>query len=315
MKTKILIILTCLSLLSCKNTNRNSSKENTPISKININKGAGKFIIKGGYNKADSIIIHYYKPSNFSKLSDVVYVIPGGGRNGYDYRDSWIEKAEEYNVLVLSPEYNEKNYPEFWNYNLARMYKDVKINKERTAIESFRISTNSEEWIFNDFDRIFEEVKRKLELKTDTYDMFGHSAGGQILHRFAIFNSNNKANRILAANSGWYTLPTDLDEFPYGLKGTVQSSKKIDYNSKLIIFLGEKDDDNETRGSLRRSPEVDKQGLGRLSRGKYFYNISNEISSKLNKELNWKLEIIPNIGHDYRKMGEAAADYLYHSKK
>jgi hypothetical protein len=315
MKTKILILLAFLSLLSCQNTKKTSSKENKPTSKININKGSGKFIIEGGHNKADSIVIHYYKPSNFSKTSDVVYVIPGGGRNGDDYRDSWIEKAEEYNVLVLSPEYNEKNYPEFWNYNLAGMYEDVKINQDRTAIESFRINNNPKEWIFNDFDRIFEEVKGNLDLNTDTYDMFGHSAGGQILHRFAIFNSNNKANRILAANSGWYTTPTDSDEFPYGLKGTIQSSEKIDYSSELIVFLGEKDDANETRGSLRRSPEADKQGLGRLTRGKYFYNSSKEITSQFNKKHNWKLEIIPDVGHDYRKMGQAAADYLYNSEK
>lgn len=28
-------------------------------------------------------------------------------------------------------------------------------------------------------------------------------------------------------------------------------------------------------------------------------------------ELRWKLEIVPGIGHDYRRMSEAAAEYLY----
>jgi hypothetical protein len=75
-------------------------------------------------------------------------------------------------VLVLSPDYNEKSYPMFWNYNLAGMYKDVKINRERIAIESFRISNNPKEWIFNDFDRVFKKIKQSLNLKTDTYDMY-----------------------------------------------------------------------------------------------------------------------------------------------
>src|SRR5680860_1284571 len=180
----MLILLTFLSLLSFQSNPKTSNSEKEPPSKINIKTGSGKFTIEGGNKKTDSIIIHYYKPNNFKNTSAVVYVIPGGGRNGDDYRDSWIEKAEEYNVLVLSPEYNEKFYPEFWNYNLAGMYKDVRINKERTAVESFRISNNPEEWIFNDFDRVFKTVKESLNLKTDTYDMFGHSAGGQILHRF-----------------------------------------------------------------------------------------------------------------------------------
>lgn len=315
MKSRILILLVSLSLLSCKSNYKTTNSDEEQTSKINIETGSGNFVVAGGYKKADSITIHYYKPKNFTAKSAIVYVIPGGGRNGDDYRDSWIQKAEEYNVLVLSPEYNDKNYPMFWNYNLAGMYKDVKINKERTAIESFRISDNPEEWIFSDFDRVFKNVKQSLNLKTATYDMFGHSAGGQILHRFAIFNPNNNANRILASNSGWYTLPTDTDKFPYGLDGTIQASKKIDYSSNLVVFLGEKDDENEKRGSLRRTTEADKQGLGRLSRGKYYYDTSKEIASKHTKKFNWKLEIIPNIGHDYKKMSEAAADYLYKPEK
>ncbi len=287
----------------------NSNNEITPPK--HIKKGAGEFKVEGGFIKTDSVTIHYYRPHNFKNTSPVIFVLPGGGRNGDDYRDSWIKKAEDYGVLVLSPEYNEKNYPEFWNYNLAGMYKDVVINKERTAVESYRISDNPDEWIFNDFDRVFEMVKNELDLRTDTYDMFGHSAGGQILHRFAIFHPNNKANRILAANSGWYTLATDSEDFPYGLKNTVQTSKYVNFNSNLILFLGEKDDANEKRGSLRRSPEADEQGLHRLARGNYFFNTSRETAVKLKKSFNWEIEIINGIGHDYRKMGEAAADYLY----
>jgi len=311
MKSIILILLISLSLLFCKNFYKSADSEKGQTSEINIETGSGKFIVEGGFKKADSITIHYYKPKSFTANSAVLFVLPGAGRNGNVYRDAWIEKAEEYNVLVLSPEYNEKSYPMFWNYNLAGMYKDVKINKARTAIESFRISNNPEEWIFKDFDSVFKDVKQSLNLETATYDTFGHSAGGQLLHRFAIFNPNNNANRILASNSGWYTLPTDAEKFPYGLEGTIQSAEKIDYSSKLVVFLGEKDDENEKRGSLRRSLEADKQGLGRFSRGEYFFNSAKAIASGYNKKFNWKLETIPNIGHDYRVMSDAAADYLY----
>ena len=193
MKTKVLILLACILFFACDNSKKKNSTHNQLTSPIKILEGSGSFTIEGGFEKSDSITIHYFKPKDFNTSSKVIYVIPGGGRNGDDYRDSWVKKAEEYNILVLSPEYKEKYYPEFWNYNLAGMYKDVKINKERTAIESFKISDNPNEWIFNDFDRVFETVKKELELKIDKYDMFGHSAGGQLLHRFAIFHPNNKA--------------------------------------------------------------------------------------------------------------------------
>lgn len=288
---------------------------NMAVNDINIKDGSGKFLIDGGLQDEKEIIIHYYKPRNLKSESPVVIVLPGAGRNGDEYRDAWIEKAEKYNVLVLSPEYSEKYYPEFWSYNLAGMITDVEINDERTAMTSFKISKNPNEWIYNDFDRIFNLTRQKLNLKIDTYDLFGHSAGGQILHRLAIFKSDNKANRILSSNSGWYTVPTDDDDFPTGLKGSYKSEKELDFSKNLVLFLGEKDDANETRGDLRRSPEVDKQGLHRLERGTYFYNESKKIATESNSDFNWTLKIIPNIGHDFRGMSKAAADYLYKVEK
>lgn len=285
------------------------------VNVLNIQKGSGKFIIEGGFKKEKTIAVHYYKPTHFATSSNMIMVIPGAGRNGDDYRDAWIEKAEQYNLLVLSPEYSEEYYPEFWSYNLAGMITDVKINQERTAMIGFSVNHNHEQWIYNDFDRIFDLVKEKLHLDTDTYDMFGHSAGGQILHRLAIFKPENKANRILASNSGWYTVPTDRVEFPYGLKNGVTSAIDTDFSSNLILFLGEKDDANETRGDLRHTPEMDQQGLFRFERGKYFYSTSKEIATQLGKEFGWKIEVVPNVGHDYKKMSSAAADFLYKTEK
>lgn len=281
------------------------------VNEIAIQNGSGKFLIEGGFQKEKTISIHYYKPENLKPESQTILVLPGAGRNGDDYRDAWIEQAEKYTILVLSLEYSETHYPGISNFNLAGMISDVVLNKERTGVDSFKISQNTNEWIYNDFDRIYDVVKAELNLNLDSYDMFGHSAGGQILHRFAIFKPQHKANRILASNSGWYTVPTDFDSFPVGLKDINSSAKEIDFTSNLILFLGEKDDAHETRGHLRRSPEVDKQGLHRLARGKYFYSESKKIASELGTKYNWSLEIIPSIGHDYREMSNAAADFLY----
>ncbi len=295
-------------------------RELTPEHPLNLNEvkiqnGSGTFLVEGGVKKEKSLLIHYYKPESFTATSPVILVIPGAGRNGNQYRDAWIKKAEKYGVLVLSPEYSEKYYPEFWSYNLAGMITDVKLNKERTAITDFTINTAPETWIFNDFDRIFNLVKNELKLKRDSYDLFGHSAGGQILHRLAIFKPKTKADRILASNSGWYTLPTDTENFPVGLKGSKVSIEDVDFGTTLVIFLGEEDNANETRGELTRSPEIDKQGLHRLERGKFFYGLAKEKATKRNVRFNWKLEVIPNVGHDYRKMSEAAADFLYDARE
>ncbi|MFD2588808.1 hypothetical protein ACFSQJ_17915 [Croceitalea marina] len=279
---------------------------NLEPNEIEFEMGSGLFLVEGGIEKSKSITMHYHMPKNFTINSKVIFVLPGAGRNGKDYRNAWIEQSEKYGLLVLSLEYPENHYLGFWNYNLAGMIHDVDVEKK-----TFKINKNPNEWIFGDFDRIFDLIKVKLNLKKDKYDMFGHSAGGQILHRLSLFKPDNNADRILASNSGWYTVPTDLDSFPYGLKNIELSTSEIDFTSKLTIFLGEKDDENETRGHLRHSPEVDKQGLDRISRGRYFYSYSKTQAEKTKKEFNWKIEIVPNVGHDYEEMSKWAAEYLY----
>ncbi|MFD0864033.1 hypothetical protein ACFQ1M_17590 [Sungkyunkwania multivorans] len=280
------------------------------VNDIDIKEGSGAFLIEGGDYKGKTILIHYHRPKNFRKDSKVIFVIPGAGRNGKDYRDAWKEASEKYGLLVLSPEYQERYYPEFWSYNLAQMIYDVDVSNE-----TFKINQDPEKWIFEDFDRTFELVKTKLNLTCEHYDMFGHSAGGQILHRLAIFKPENKADRILASNAGWYTIPTTKDIFPYGLRNIRESANRLDFSKELVLFLGEKDDANETRGDLRRSPEVDRQGIHRLERGIYFYNESKKIAHESDLEFNWKLEIVPNIGHDYKEMSKMASEYLYGSKE
>jgi len=81
------------------------------------------------------------------------------------------------------------------------------------------------------------------------YDLFGHSAGGQLVHRLVMFSPENKIDRAIAANSGWYTVLDRDTVFPYGIKeapidkATLQQSLA----KKLVVFLGEFDNKNETR--------------------------------------------------------------------
>ena len=286
--------------------------DTTMVNQITIKKGSGNFLIEGGSgHKEKRIKVFYHSPSHFNKDSKVLILLPGAGRNANDYRDAWIHASETYNILVLSLEYSETFYPQFWNYNLAGMLTDVKINDQRTAMTDFKINNNSNQWIFNDFDRIFNLVKNELKLRASHYDMFGHSAGGQLLQRLAIFKPESRAHKIMASNAGWYTLPDPTVDFPLGLKNIHRNDKDLNFNTHLVLLLGEKDDASETRGHLRRSPQVDQQGLHRLARGKYFYQNSKTIAKHMGKQFNWKLEIIPNVGHDFKAMSKAAARYLY----
>jgi hypothetical protein len=285
----------------------------TRTTEIRIEDGSGSFIFAGGAGRESKpITVFYHKPHAFTPRSPVLIVVPGAGRNGWTYRDAWVNAAEEHGVLILSPSYSEDHYPEFWSYNLAGMITDVNVTARPVT---FRIVRDPGAWIFADFDRLFLTVKEHLALETSTYDMFGHSAGGQLLHRLVLFHPGSLADRVLAANSGWYTVPTFDDEFPYGLSSSALTPATIEaaFAENLVVFLGERDDENETRGDLVRTAEVDVQGMSRIARGKYFYDVAMQTAAELGLALEWRLEVVPDVGHDVPRMSAAAAAHLYGS--
>lgn len=316
-KTLVLFAVSCICFF-------NESVAQTKTSQvIQLNEGSGSFLIAGGVNhENDSIKIYYHKPKDMTSKSKILLVIPGSGRNGDNYRDSWIEASEKYNVLIISPSYPEENYP-YGDYHLGGAVKNLNLIKGISIIKNtnqmhmdedvvkFNINPNQDEWIFNDFDRIFELVKKATNSKQKRYDMFGHSAGGQILHRFALMQPKSKADRILASNSGTYTLPDNSIKFPFGMDLLNQKNLKHAFKKNLVLFLGELDNEHETGGIMLRSKTADIQGTNRLARGNYFYDMSVETAKKSHLKLNWKLEIIPNIGHNKNEMAKAAANYLY----
>lgn len=291
----------------------------------NLKKGSGSFAFSGGIgHENDTIKVFYHMPKNFNNKSKILLVIPGAGRNADDYRDSWITTSEKHDVLIISPSYAEKKY-DFGAYHLGGIVKNLDLRTgisfekgtNRVYIEEtvdrFHINENSEEWLFHDFDRLFTTVVKAVGSHQKTYDVFGHSAGGQILHRFALFAPNSKADRILASNAGSYTIPDHNTSFPFGVKDVEikNSELKKSFKKNLVLFLGQQDNEKEMRGLILRSPTVDKQGTHRFARGNYFYTKSKKVANSLNTKFNWKLHVVSGVGHNQRKMAEAAAKYLY----
>ncbi|WP_206539204.1 hypothetical protein [Aquimarina megaterium] len=295
------------------------------LNEINIQNGSGEFLIDGGnQNKDKTIKVFYHKPKNYQPESQILIVVPGAGRNGDSYRDAWISASEKYGILILSPMYSEKEFG-FGAYHMCGLMYDLNLKNNIEYVKNsnivklkedgftFKVNSNPEKWIFNDFDRIFDLVVDALGATQTQYDLFGHSAGGQILHRMAIFQQNSKANRILASNSGFYTLPDFESELPFGIKNTklTEQDLKSSFRKKLILCIGELDNEHEKGGTLLRSVSADKQGKHRLERGKFFFNEAKTKAKKMNLEFNWELKITPNIGHNHRKMGASAAEFLY----
>ncbi len=284
---------------------------------------AGSFEIAGGVGKEDHRVkVHYYLPDGFTPQSKILLVVPGAGRNSFQYRNEWLDVARKKNILIAALGYPEEQY-DLAAYHMGGVIKNLSIqNVDRQstgAIQAsdddivFDVNSKREEWLFNDFDRIFELLKTVTGSTRSHYDIFGHSAGGQILHRMALFHPTSKAKKIIAANAGWYTLPDRNMPLPTGLQGSPITDEGVvrSLSSGLTILLGENDNSDEAGGTLLHTPTVDQQGLGRLSRGQYFYNTGKVQAESLEADFRWRLNTVANVGHDFREMSKAAAGIMF----
>lgn len=244
--------------------------------------------------------VYYYRPEGEIKNMPILFVMHGTLRNAANYRDNWVELADEFRFIVIVPEFSKINFPGSRSYNYGNMF-----NKKGEQVDE-------KYWSYSLIDPIFDYVVEKTHSKEQQYDLFGHSAGSQFAHRFFIFKNKTKARRVIASNAGTYTMPNLDVDFPFGLKGTNFSAKQLDrlFSKKLIIQLGEEDTDPNHK-YLNRSKEAMKQGEYRLSRGKNFYKMAKKITEEKRIEFNWELRTVPNVGHENGKMAVDAARYLY----
>lgn len=256
------------------------------------------------------IDVFVYRAARHGPMSPVVIVIPGENRNAEGSRRAWIEAADRYGLMVIVPRFSKADFPDSADYNIAGMLREDPRRDERD--ESLPL-TQQNDWLFRDIEAIFDAARLRNGVITPRYDLFGHSAGGQIVHRMVMFAPQARFNRAVAANAGWYTVP-DMDApFPYGLARLPFAAQQVDraFDRRMTLLLGDEDDADERRGTLRKSKWAKQQGAGRIDRGRYFYDQARRMAAQHGKDLHWAMRIVRGVGHDHRAMSRAAADYLY----
>ncbi len=301
-----------------------ASAPSDPAPAVVIGHGKGSFTMAGGGRNAGQVItVHYYRPANFSPHSPVLIVLPGAGRNGDAYRDAWVGAADHAGVLIASPSYPESGY-DAAGYQMGGIIENLQVGDPQPGStasslylrdEDLRFDVNScrEDWLFADFDRLFDLLRRATGSKQRQYDVFGHSAGGQLAARLALLHPGSRARRIVAANAGLYTLPDLVRPLPLGLAGlgVDEESLRRAFTADFTLLLGENDNDPDRGGSHIHTPLLDAQGRDRLSRGRSFFAFSAERAKELGTPFHWKLQTVPGVGHDFRGMSQAAAKLLY----
>ena len=113
----------------------------------------------------------------------------------------------------------------------------------------------------------------------------------------------------IAANADAYTFPDREIAFPYGLKRVDAAATDLasSFGHNLIILLGEKDAD-ANQGMLDESPPAMRQGPHRLAWGQNPYEAAHAMAAENGRPFEWRLEIVPGVGHEDQKMAAAFSE-------
>jgi|GEM_PF-360999 len=266
-----------------------------------IQAGTGSFVFNGYAPLADKpITVHYHVPVGDVSNMPIVFVHHGNSRDGDEYRDAWISSANSYNFIVISPEFSAADFPG------SLYYMTGFVQDEGGAV-------NPEElWTFSIIEPLFSFVKDDVGNSSASFDMFGHSAGAQFVHRFMLFTSNTSVNRAISANAGWYTVPDVNINFPYGLIESPSGVAEMPtfFGRNLIVHLGQADNDPNDP-VLNTSAGANAQGPHRYARGLHFFSESQSICAANALPFLWTKVEVPGVGHDFQVMSVEAAMLLF----
>ena len=285
--------------ISCEKDNASAIQTNQ------LNSGSSQFVFTYSGLPQKPINVFYNIPSGNRTNMPIVMLFHGDERNANEYRDIWINASNQYGFMVFAPEFNSTDFPGGSSYIIGNVYQDGNYPTIQTL-------NNESVWTFSIVEPLFDYIKTNSGSNALTYNMFGHSGGGQFVHRFVLIKPDARYYKAVAANSGWYTVPDGVANFPYGvLNCPIAAINPNNYFSrKLYITVGELDN-NGSDPTLRHNNASDLQGLNRLERANYFFSKSQIYANTIQSTFNWQFNTVANSGHNATLMSNNAVSIFF----
>ena len=270
-----------------------------PDHSIRIEAGASQFTFVDAQGDAKKrMTIHTFLPTGVkADAAPIVFVMHGKGKDAANYRDVWARYATQHGFMVIAPLFGDATWGGAYAGNQV-------FTPGGKAVDASW-------WSFNVIEHLFDAIKAATGNRSSRYLLYGHSEGGQFVHRLVWFLPEARFSRAVAANPGWYTLPDLNVAFPYGLENSpaTAGSLKRSLERNLIVLLGEQDTDAD-HAQLRKTPQALAQGRHRLARGQNFFKQAGERCAALNCQFGWQMKLVPGAGHSNAQMAAEAAAVL-----
>ena len=188
----------------------------------NLKADQGSFVFESW--NGPSLNVFFASPRKINANTRLVVVMHGRKRNAEEYRNQWVESANELNLLVIVPEFNDKDFPSVWGFN----YGNIKTSQMTPISKSLHA--------FSAIEPLAKKVFKKFNLKSDHWGIYGHGAGAHFVHRYVLHHPEASHTLAIAANLGWYLSMTD-QEWPFGLTNSNIDDQQLKKALADIFFL------------------------------------------------------------------------------
>jgi hypothetical protein len=258
--------------------------------------GANAFVHHDAAFPDRPLTLYSARPIQYDANTPILFVHHGVGRNGADYRDYWLPMIDEIGVLAIAVEFSEAAFPDYLWYHFGNMRaEDGTPNPP-------------EQWTYGVVERLFTALRNQGVTKRRTYGLFGHSAGGQFVHRMLSFGYRDGVAIAVSANAGTYAMPDVEIAWPFGLGDTGHDAETLRRLLEYPITVMTGTLDISTTGRFfPKGPRSMRQGATRHERAHNYVRAGHTAAEALGTRCAWSVINVPNVGHDGRRMSVAAA--------
>ena len=252
------------------------------------------------YNPDRPLVLECFRAQGHNPDKPVVIVQHGASRNGAEYCAAWIPAAERHGLLIVAITFSKEAWPDAVTYNNGHVLDEDGSLRPREC------------WSQAIPGRVFALLREAGVTRRDKAYLWGHSAGGQFVHRLLATQPPSIFEAVGAANSGWYTLPTLDLRYPDGLGGIGLTRDDLVrlLGYPLVILSGDQDIDG-TAENFPRHDAAMAQGANRLLRGQFYIDRGRAEAAKLGVPFHWSRVVVPGVAHEGMRMSAFAGEYWF----
>src|SRR5262249_43384236 len=145
------------------------------MTEIAMYDGAGSFAFAddtGGVRR--TLRVFYFQPTGGTRDRRIVVAMHGLDRKAAEFRDVMQKPAERNGQIVLVPEFDLQQFPDYFAYNFG----GVRLAPPSTTV------LPRQAWNFGLIDRLFHRVVAVTGSTAKSFGLFGNSAGAQYVLRY-----------------------------------------------------------------------------------------------------------------------------------